>query len=324
MKTALPVLFFAFVAGACAQTLAPELAPLAERYKADVAALEAQHAAAIAQPEKAYTAALGSAEKIAATAGNVAGAGAIAAERTALGNGLMAPDFPPGLPKELQLPRRTYLEAIARIRAAEVPRRQAIDAAYLRALTSLEARGAKNPELAKQVEAEKQNLLASAQASAAGRLNGKSAVVNGTFDLADADGHPKGWTVDEAFKIARDGANNVLRATSSVTDFKEISQEIPVPPKARSVTLSARVRGKWEASDTKQPIQGVRTSVQFVGADGQKMKVWIVLESGRDAAWKTLSKTDRIPEGSKSLILVCDLSWVSGKFDFDDVAVEFR
>jgi hypothetical protein len=54
------------------------------------------------------------------------------------------------------------------------------------------------------------------------------------------------------------------------------------------------------------------------------MNVWIVLDAGRDAAWKSLSKTDKIPAGSKSLVLVCDLSWVSGTFDFDDVAVEFR
>jgi hypothetical protein len=324
MKTALPTLLFALVAGVHAQTLAPELAPLAEKYKADVAALEAQRVAAIAQPEKTYTAALGAAEKVATTAGNVAGVAAIAAERTALGNGLMAPDFPPGLPKELQFPRKTYLEANTRIRAAELPRRQALDAAYLRALTSLESKGARNPELAKQLEAEKQNLLASAPASAAGHQNARSAVINGNFDLADAEGHPKGWTVDDAFKVVRDGGNNVLRATSAATEYREISQEIPVPAKARNVTLSVRVRGKWEASDTKQQIQGTRTSVQFIGADGQRMKVWVVLDAGRDAAWKTLSKTDRIPEGSKSLVLICSLSWVSGKFDFDDVMVEFR
>src|SRR5260221_8051922 len=99
MKTALPTLLFAFVAGACAQTFAPELAPLAEKYKADVAALEAQRAVAISQPEKAYTTALAAAEKIATTAGNVTGAAAITSERTSLGSGLMAPDFPAGLPK---------------------------------------------------------------------------------------------------------------------------------------------------------------------------------------------------------------------------------
>lgn len=324
MKAALPTLLFAFVAGACAQTLAPDLAPLAEKYKADVAALEAQRVAAMSQPEKAYTAALAAAEKTATTAGNVAGAAAIATERAALSSGLMAPDFPPGLPKELQLPRKTYLEATAHIRAAEIPRRQAIDAAYLRALTSLEAKGPKNPELAKQLAVEKQNVLANAPSSAAGRQNTKNAVVNGTFDLADAEGHPKGWTINDSFKVARDGANNVVRATSQVTDYREISQDIPVPPKARSVTLTVRVRGKWAASDTKQEIQGTRTSIQFIGADGQKMKKWVVLDAGRDAAWKTLSKTDRIPEGSKAVTVLCALSWVSGVFDFDDVAVEFR
>lgn len=333
MKTTLYPLLLAAAAGCvCAQTLAPELAPLAAKYKTDLAALETQRAAALAQAQIAYTSALAAAEKTATATGKAAVVAAIATERAALSSGLMTPAFPAGLPPGLQMPRKSWLDADARIRAAEAPRRQAIDAAYLRALTDLQARAAKNPELSKQLAAEKQNALANAPPSAtaatgtggSGKPSTKSAVINGTFDLADTAGRPSGWSIHDSFKVVRDGANNVLHATAGEIGYNHITQEIPVPPRARSVTLSVRVRGKWETTDTKQPVRGTRTSVQFIGADGQKINVWIVLDAGRDAGWKSLSNTDAIPKGSKALELIVALSWVTGNFDFDDVAVEFR
>ena len=63
----------------------------------------------------------------ATAAGNVAAVAVITEERGALTRGLMAPGFPPGMPKELQGPRRTYLDAFGRSRTVEAPRRQALD-----------------------------------------------------------------------------------------------------------------------------------------------------------------------------------------------------
>lgn len=92
MNTAPCTLLLAAIAGcALAQTLSPELAPIAAKYKADIAALDAQQAAALTQAQNPYVAALGSAERIAITAGNVAGVSAITTERAALSSGLIAP-----------------------------------------------------------------------------------------------------------------------------------------------------------------------------------------------------------------------------------------
>lgn len=325
MKSACCIGLFTAIANfACAQALAPELAPIAAKYKSDLAALEAQRTAALAQAQAPYLAALGTAERMATTAGNVAGVSAIASERTALGSGLMSPSPPTGLPKELQIPRKTYLDASARIRALEAPRRQALDAAYLRALSNLVVKGAENPELAKQLEAEKQKLLASAPGAGGSKPSAKSAVVNGTFDIASADGHPGGWTNVEGFKVVRDGTNNVLHASAKEPGYVAITQDLLLPPRARSVTLSGRVRGKFLARDPNQGHFGANIAAVFIDSQDQTTKNWLMLDGGTDAKWKRLSVNQAIPSGMKVLQVVLVLKYVSGEFDFDDIEVEFR
>lgn len=83
-----------------------------------------------------------------------------------------------------------------------------------------------------------------------GKPNAKSAVINGTFDLAIPEGGPSGWTIAPTIKIVRDGTNNVLREATEGIVYRGISQEIPAPPSAKSVTLSGRMRGIWVTRDT--------------------------------------------------------------------------
>ncbi len=326
MKTILLVLFTVAVpAFADGQTLAPELAPLATKYKADVAALEAQRSAAIAKAQSSYATALGAAERSATTAGNVAAVAAITTERTAISSGLMAPGFPAGLPKELQTPRKAYLDALARIKTAEAPRRQALDAGYLRALTNLSAAASKNPELSKQVEAEKQKLLASAPGGGSGsKPSAKSAVINGTFDLVDAEGRPSGWRIAEGFKVVRDGTNSVLHAGAKAPGYVAVTQDILLPPRARNVTLSGRVRGKLTSRAPDQGHFGANIAAVYLNKQDESTSNWLMLDGGTDADWKTLSTTQKIPDDMKTLQVVLVLKYVSGEFDFDDIEVEFR
>jgi hypothetical protein len=329
MKIPLYLLFAVAANCACAQTLAPELAPIATKYKADVAMLEAQRLAAIAQSQNAYTATLGTAERSATTAGKVDLLAAIANERASVTGGLMPPAFPPGLPKELQVPRKTYLDALARIRAADAPRRQAIDAAYLRALATLDAKGAKNPELAKQLESERKAVIASTQAGAGGsKSNAKSAVVNGTFDLADEDGRAKAWVKKDgdAFRVAREGTNGVLHASAKVPGYSQVCQDILLPPKARSVTLSGRIRGKLTARTPDKPGFGAKILAVFLDAQEQGTSNWVPFDGsgGTDVEWKTVKAAGKIPDGMKGIRVLLELNNVAGEFDFDDIEVEFR
>src|SRR5678815_979659 len=137
MKTLVVALAIAFVVPLHAQDLAPELAPLVAKHKADLAALDAQKAGAIARAQQPYVAALDSAEKTATTAGALEVVATITKEREALKTGLMAPALPEGLPKTLQPARKSCLDATARVSADAGPRQRAIDAEYLRALAAL-------------------------------------------------------------------------------------------------------------------------------------------------------------------------------------------
>jgi hypothetical protein len=331
-----PLLIIVGFACASAQTVAPELAQLMVKYKADLGALDTQRQATLKEAQLSYAGTLAAAEKTATATRNAAALAAIATERAALDSGLMAPVFPAGLPRELQMPRKTYLDTSTRIRAAEAPRRQAIDTDYLRALTNLQAKAENNSELLKQVAVEKQKLMANAPPIAAEAIgssgsikqNNRNAVINGTFDLTEAGDRPSGWNLkgnaEEACKVVRDGSNNTLRISTGTIVYTEVAQEIPVPPKAKSVILSGRVRGKWENRDTTHDDWGANIYAVNVDTDGKPIGDWIGLVGGRDVGWKSLSQTGRIPTGSKTLRVQCVLKFISGAFQFDDIVVEFR
>jgi hypothetical protein len=312
--------------GVNAQTLAPELAPIAAKYKTDLATLEAQRTAALTQAQTPYMTALASAEKTATAAGKVAGVAAIGAERAAIPKGLMTPGFPADLPKELQAARKTYLDAVARIKTAEAPRRQALDSAYLRALAGLAVKAPKESELSKQVEAEKQKLVASAPATAPKKVNSKNVIINGTFDTIGAGGQPSGWTLEEAYQVQKEGTNNILHASSKMPNFHAMTQDILIPARARNVTLSGRVRGKIVARDASklQGPPGLFVAAVFLDKSEVPTTNWMMLDGGSDEKWKDVTLTQRIPDNMKVLQVALTLKNVSGEFDFDDIEVEFR
>jgi len=329
----LAALVFMFAMALHAQDLAPELAPHAAKHKADLAALDAQKAAAMTRAQQPYLAALEGAEKTATTTGSLEVVAAIAKERQALKDGLMAPASPEGLPKSLQSARKACLDAIARTAADTAPRQKAIDAAYLRALVALQSKAAGNAELTKQITAEKANLLANVSSGAGdakqAQANNRNVVVNGTFDAIDADGHPRGWSfygpgADTAFKVIREGANAVLHMTvdGAPVSIGE-SQPIPVPPRAKTITVRGKVRGKVEQHLPNDPNFGADVLARF--QDANDKDVGQILLVGRpDGGWKALSQSGPVPPGAKTVGVACVGWWVSGTFDFDDIEVEFR
>jgi hypothetical protein len=166
MKALVLAIAVALVTPLRAQSLAPELEPLAAKYRADMAALNAQKAVAMTRAQQPYMSALDGAEKAATSAGTVGAVPAIAKEREALKSGQTMPAaFPERLPKALQATRRACLDAMARVDADLAPRQKAIDADYLRALASLQAKAATKPELAEQIAAEKEKMLANVDAT---------------------------------------------------------------------------------------------------------------------------------------------------------------
>src|SRR4051794_33609554 len=116
MKAFALIAMTALAAPLHAQFLAPELEPFAAKYKTDMDALAKQRAAAATYAQQSYSSALDGAERAATSAGTIETVTAIAKEREALKSGkTMRPEFPEGLPKTLQAPRKACLDAIARV-----------------------------------------------------------------------------------------------------------------------------------------------------------------------------------------------------------------
>jgi hypothetical protein len=331
MKLALAVFAIGLV-GAQAQTLPLELAPVEAKYRADLAALATQTAGALSQAQQIYARALGDAEKTATTAGALPAAAAIAREQAALKDALLAPDFPADLPKSLQTPRKAFLESAARVRANEAARRRSIDADYLRALASLAGRAPANSALAQQIAAEKEKLLATtvpsgATAPAVARGSGRNALVNGGFEQADAEGRPLGWKLPDRpeaiFRVVREGNNAVLHAEMrGALKPAFLTQEIAVPTRAKSVTISSRTRGKWEERDVNDGFWGASAAGEFFNEAGKRVGD-LIIPGGRDTAWKTERKTKDIPDGAKTFRFQFGFKHVTGAFDFDEVSAEF-
>src|SRR5690348_6658698 len=84
MKAILAAASISMLVAGFAQELAPELAPIQKRYRADVAELDSQKEAVQSGAGQTYAAALDAAEKAVSKAGNVKGVAAIVKERSAL------------------------------------------------------------------------------------------------------------------------------------------------------------------------------------------------------------------------------------------------
>ena len=150
--------------------LAPELAPLAAKHKADDEAINAKRAASVAQVGRNYTMALNTAERTATAAGNVGAIAAITAERDGLKAGNLDSKQPDNLPRDLPTPRKSYLAEVAKVDADIKAQRQRATAAYLQALATLQSRSAANPALLGQIDAEKKALVEGDPATMSAKL----------------------------------------------------------------------------------------------------------------------------------------------------------
>ena len=142
-----------------AQEFLPELAPYVAKYKSDTGALTEQKNASLESSKRTYLAALASAEAAATNAGHVPIVAAITRERESIDKGTVAAEFPKDFPKNLQSPKKAYLDSLGRVSADFTARQQRIDAEYLRVLASLQMKANANPALADQIASQKNGLL---------------------------------------------------------------------------------------------------------------------------------------------------------------------
>jgi hypothetical protein len=139
--------------------LAPELAPLAAKYNADLTALETQKAAEVLRVSQPYLTALDAGETKATTAGEVKGMGAITQERTEVKGGEMREEEPAELPKGLHGARKSCMDGIARVTKDFTARQDKVKTEYVKALGALETRGRGNAALMAQIATEKERVV---------------------------------------------------------------------------------------------------------------------------------------------------------------------
>lgn len=177
-----------------ADDLLPELRLLVLKHETDVAALALRQEAPIARARQPYLTALVTAENTATRAGQISVIAAVTRERSALAAGILAPQMPNDLPKDLQGTRKAFIEAQAKLATEGAAQRQRLDADHLRALAALQVSASSNPELTKQISDEKAAILGTVPGGFVGgeweddkRLH-RAILPNGKLELLSAEG----------------------------------------------------------------------------------------------------------------------------------------
>ena len=327
-----------FTAMLYAQELLPELAAPVAKYKSALETLNTQKLEAVALAAKSYVSALDGVEKAATAKGEIDLVAAVVKEREAVAAGALEPDLPAALPKaRLQMARKTLLSSVERINADFAKRKKTADADYLRVLATLQTKAAANPELAKQIAAEKAAVLqggagsgGSVSSGAAAKVSrGKNAVVNGDFEKIGADGKPEGWETSVPVTVETDSKNCFVRLNTKPTnndgtaDDAVIHQEMALPKGAEWTVLSVRARVSGQAVGGKDvPIPGVALS--FRNRERMLFRHIVLRYDGKRDLWQTYTKQDRVPAEAVSVKLMLGNGRCPGQIDFDDVEVTFK
>jgi len=184
-----------------AQELAPELASLAAKYKADTAAIEGQRKTEASRLANVYGAALDAAEKAETSAGHVNTVAAITRERDSVKKDEVISTFPNDLPKGLRTARKGYLDGIERVVNELGQRQQRINADYLRALAAFQQRVGSNEQITKQIAEEKERVFRANLVGSNPNVVGLWQLRNlGNNDTIQIEFKPEGTFVDAAGK----------------------------------------------------------------------------------------------------------------------------
>ena len=317
----------------------PALAALSGKYDADIVAINKSRDEALVANRPTYLAALSAAEQKATTAGKLDVMKAILEEKEAINTGgTLTPVPNAALPHDLAAVRSNYLREAARLTATTAPRLATLQSTYLQALGSLEQRAStmRNTALATQIEQEKMRLIGRATlvAGAKGVIvavpKGKNVVVNGDFSQVDAEGKLVGWgNLNKATSIQTENGNNFVRYTTDKANAWApfIGQRnIQIPPNAKKVTLSARLRtNDFKISDKPWDVVGVGILASTYDESGKRLGNPTVAVGTRiEKTWKTHKATADLPQGATRIQLDVVLGSATGTMDVDDIEIEFK
>ncbi|MEI7946664.1 MAG: hypothetical protein WCJ02_08205 [bacterium] len=319
------------VSVAYAQELLSELAGPAAKHKASNEALDKQKQESVASATKSYLSALDGIEKSATAKGELDLVAAVVKEREAAVAGALDPELPTALPKaKLQSTRKTLLAKIEQLNVDFAKRKKLVDADYLRFLATLQTKAASNPELAKQLAAEKAALLAGSTDNGSGGAtarvaHGKNIIVNGDFEKV-ADGKAEGWLYGDLVTVEKENKNSFIRLKtvpinkdgSVATEY--VFQSIFLPADVKTVTLSARCRATIAPSAKGKPA----AFVIFYDKNGKEIHFVYGNLPEYKGFWKTIEQIGLIPKDAVRAGMALTNDKCSGQIDFDDVEVTFK
>lgn len=315
-----------------AQDLLPELAAPAAQHKAAGEALDKQKLEAITLAAKSYVSALDGVEKAATAKGEIDLVAAVVKEREAVASGTLEPELPAALPKaKLQMARKTLLSSVERISADFAKRKKKADADYLRVLATLQTKAAANPELGKQIAAEKAALLDNGTAGEAGRIangsgaakvsRGKNVVVNGDFEQI-VDGKPEGWLYTGRESVLMEDGNHFVRFEIKEAKGCRIRKEIDLQKESKTATVAARLRTRdliGEKGDTYP-----RCVIVFINEEGKPFSWLCTPKKQADSSWKSIKMDGPVPKSAVTCYVDIETGKSPGQIDFDDVEVTFK
>jgi len=314
-----------------AQELLPELAGPAATRKAADEAMDKLKIEAIVVATKPYLSALDSVEKSATAKGELEVVSAVVKEREAAIAGTLDPELPAALPKiKLQGTRKALLTKLEQLNTDFAKRKKQSDADYLRFLATLQTKAASNPELAKQLAAEKAALLAGgadngSEGTATNVPRGKNVVVNGNFEKI-VTGKAEGWLYGNAVTVETENKNTFLRFKNVPVDkdgsvtSEYVWQSIELPANAKTVTISARCRA------TIGPVSKGKPAAFLVFHDKDGKNLLFVFGNLQEykGSWKTIEQIGLVPKDAVKAGMALTNDKCSGPIDFDDVEVTFK
>ncbi len=313
-----------------AQELLPELAGPAAKHKAADEALDKQKLEAVVVATKPYLSALDGIEKTATAKGEIEVVAAVIKEREAAAAGALDPELPAALPKmKLQGTRKTLLTKLEQLNVDFAKRKNLSDADYLRFLATLQTKAVSNPELAKQLAAEKAALLAGStengnNGTTAKVARGKNSIVNADFEKV-VNGKPEGWLCGNAVTVETENKNTFIRFKNVPVDkdgavtSEYVWQSIELPANAKTVTVSARCRATIGPGSKGKPA----AFLVFHDKDGKNLLFVYGNLQEYKGSWKTIEQIGLVPKDAVKAGMALTNDKCSGLIDFDDVEVTF-
>jgi hypothetical protein len=153
----------------------------------------------------------------------------------------------------------------------------------------------------------------------------KRPLINGTFDNSPPGAPPAGWVAaypQGSATVVKEGNDTFLRLVSTVAANAGMMQTVDVPPKAKTVSVLGRMRGKPE-NEKKETRARVEVCLMYKNPDGGNINAAVVA-SENSPNWHTFKRDFTLPAGCEKVEVSARSLFAIGTFDFDEVRLEFK